>query len=103
MTDEVYGGVPGKPNCYECKWRRSIPGDAHSRCGHPEVKTSTNTMGALVDMLQGKAVEATEKLGIRGDPIGIKHGWFMWPANFDPVWLITCKGFTPKEAKEDEG
>ena len=27
-------------NCYECRYRGIIPGDAHSRCQHPEVVKS---------------------------------------------------------------
>ena len=32
-----------------------------------------------------------------GNPHGIKSGWFMWPMNFDPIWLDLCNGF------EDDG
>jgi len=85
------------PNCYECEYRGGIPGDAHSRCNHPEVKQDENVFGALVDMLAGKNIEAIKKLNIKGNPMGIKRGWFMWPANFDPTWLISCNGFKAKE------
>ena len=44
-------------------------------------------------MMQGKNLEAMIKLEIVGDPIGIRGGWFMWPANFDPTWLQNCNGF----------
>jgi hypothetical protein len=54
--------------CYKCKHRRSIPGDAHSEC--------TN-------------IKATAT----GNEHGIKMGWFLWPFNFDPVWLKSCDGF----------
>ena len=83
--------------CYECKYRGTIPGDAHSCCKHPEVKQDDNPFGALVEMLQGKNVEAMAKLGIEGHPQGIKAGWFMWPANFDPTWLVNCNGFVSNE------
>jgi len=36
-------------------------------------------------------------LNIAGDPHGIKNGWFMWPLNFDPIWLRNCDGFERKE------
>lgn len=81
------------PSCYECKYRGEIPGDAHSMCHHPLVKQSTNVFSALADMLGGKNVEAQLKLNILADPAGIRRGWFMWPANFDPVWLRNCDGF----------
>lgn len=85
-----------KPKCYQCIYRGNVPGDAHSRCDHPKVKQDDNSFGALVDMLAGKNNKAAEELGIEGDIHGIRHGWFMWPANFDPVWLLNCNGFTPK-------
>jgi hypothetical protein len=25
-------------------------------------------------------------------------GWFVWPLNFDPVWLENCDGFSDNEA-----
>ena len=89
-----------KPNCYKCEYRGMIAGDAHSRCNHPEVKQDDNEFGALVEMLQGKNNEAIKKLGIKGHSQGIRSGWFMWPANFDPTWLLECNGFLLKKIKE---
>lgn len=87
--------MPGK--CYECKYRGTVSGDAHSCCKHPEVNQDDNPFGALVEMLGGKNKEAEKKLGIEGHPQGIKSGWFMWPANFDPTWLVNCNGFVSKK------
>ncbi len=64
-----------KPNCYKCIHHRSIPGDAHSRC---------NNLGA-------KAI---------GNAHGIRNGWFMWPINFDPNWLVSCDGFSDDPANQ---
>ena len=64
-----------KQDCYKCKYRGEVPGDAHSSCRHP------------------KAGECN----IQGNQHGIKSGWFMWPFNFDPVWLENCDGFKEKE------
>lgn len=36
---------------------------------------------------------------VKGNPTGIRRGWFNWPFNFDPVWLEECEGFTPAIAK----
>jgi hypothetical protein len=58
-------------DCYKCAHRREIPGNAHSRC---------NNHTAIVE----------------GDERGIKGGWFIWPLNFDPVWLKSCNGFSDK-------
>lgn len=81
-----------KPNCYKCKHRAVIPGDAHSRCTHPAVNPNTQ-FGSFIDTLMGRNTSAAVKLGISGNEIGIRHGWFMWPSNFDPVWLQSCNGF----------
>lgn len=62
----------GKPNCGECAHRRSIPGDAHTRCNNHEAM-------------------------VKGNPRGIKKGWFNWPLNFDPTWLEECDGFSTDE------
>ena len=86
-----------KANCYECKYRGTIPGDAHSRCDHPKVTQDSNPFRALAYMFAGKANQAAIDLDIKGDAYGIRSGWFMWPANFDPIWLRNCNGFTEKE------
>ena len=59
-----------KPKCYDCEYIAPIPGDEHIKCNcsKPDLK-------------------------IKGDVIGIESGWFDWPYNFDPVWLIQCNGF----------
>jgi hypothetical protein len=28
---------------------------------------------------------------------GITNGWFDWPHNFDPRWLVRCDGFEQRE------
>ncbi len=60
-----------KPDCYKCRHRRPIPGDCHSTCINK---------GATV----------------KGNKHGIRSGWFAWPWNFDPTWLIECDGFSDK-------
>ena len=85
-----------KPNCYECVHRRIVPGDTHSSCAHPEV--GEQDIFTIMGMaLSGKFTELKTKLGVTGNPHGIKHGWFLWPANFDPVWLLSCNGFEKKK------
>ena len=69
-----------RPNCYECEFRRSVPGDAHSQCVHPNTR------------------KGGQELNIKGNAHGVKMGWFYWPLNFDPTWLDNCDGFTKKEA-----
>jgi len=38
---------------------------------------------------------------LRANPHGVRMGWFAWPYNFDPVWLLECSGFTPKVPAHD--
>ncbi|QDV34962.1 hypothetical protein [Tautonia plasticadhaerens] len=65
-----------KPNCYACIFRRNLPGDAHSQCANPAA-------------------------AVTGDPHGIRKGWFAWPFNYDPLWLKSCDGFTPKQPESE--
>jgi hypothetical protein len=76
-----------KPDCYACKHRGSVAGSHHSSCHHP--------------MMQGQYLLPLVKFAT-GRPTlprvtalqhGINKGWFMWPINFDPVWLESCTGF----------
>jgi len=62
--------------CYTCKYRRTIPWNTHSRC-------------------------ANLNANIIGNDHGVKNGWFHWPINFDPTWLITCNGWMDAHAKDD--
>jgi hypothetical protein len=57
-----------KPNCYTCKWSRSIPGDCHKSCANADAR-------------------------VVGNPVGIRGGWFCFPFNFDPVWVDECDGY----------
>lgn len=97
-----------RPNCYQCKYRGEIPGNAHSKCLHPKVAEITNDpLCQLVGLLGSRGIAALgvnlgrdevlnpgkNPLGISGHQHGIKCGWFNWPINFDPTWLLTCDGF----------
>ena len=63
-----------KPNCYECEHRGIVPGSCHSSCSHPK----------------------RNDVEITGNTYGISMGWFSWPWDFDPTWLISCNGFSQK-------
>lgn len=70
------------PDCYKCKHqRRSQWSGSHSSCAHP--------LASLFD--------ENHALNIQAKPHGIAMGWFTWPADFDPVWLVNCDGFAEKE------
>lgn len=82
-----------KPDCFKCKHKRTIPGNAHIRCGHPMVD-SNDPLSNLASLFGGGTPHqvAMEKMGVTGHETGIKNGWFMWPFNFDPNWLLSCNG-----------
>lgn len=93
-----------KPNCYECKWRGSIPGDCHSSCHHPSFgKVENNPLAQVFGILTSARKipfqVQSDAITVRGNPHGIRSGWFNHPFNFDPTWLEECTGF---EAKNSE-
>lgn len=60
-----------RQECYDCKHRREIPGDCHSKCMNPSRTVFEN-----------------------GNAHGKKNGWFLYPLNFDPVWKESlCENF----------
>lgn len=87
-----------KPNCFECKYRKSLPGTAHSKCVHPSTKSLEDN--PLLEMLaifasvgRTPPMVADTGLNVKGHPHGIAKGWFNHPWNFDPTWLESCDGF----------
>lgn len=84
-------------NCYQCKYRRNVPGDAHSCCRYPGNDID------LFGLFSKKNADNAAKLNIRADPYGVRSGWFYWPMNFDPVWLSNCDGFECKDTKTKHG
>ncbi len=96
-----------KPNCYECKYRGSVPGDAHSCCNHPAFKQEKedpfmNVMAifASAGRVQPIQLNSVDGIMVKGNAHGIRSGWFNHPWNFDPTWLEECNGFIPKENQE---
>lgn len=92
-------------SCYSCRFRGSLPGDAHSCCRHPDLKGATDDplagiLAMLASVGRGQPVVAVEaalkKFDIQAKHHGIKMGWFNWPWNFDPVWLLNCNAFEEK-------
>ena len=78
--------------CYDCVYRGTLAGDCHSRCLHPRAqRTPGRSYG-----------DCRQALKVDADPYGEKMGWFVWPINFDPVWLRHCDGFKQKGVANDE-
>lgn len=51
-----------KTNCYNCEFKRNVPGDCHIQCVNPDPE-------------------------MIGNAHGIKNGWFIYPLVFDPIWM----------------
>lgn len=85
-----------KPNCYKCKHRRPLAWSAHSECAHPGIQPAERILQPFL-IPNGIRRGAAVRLGITWHQHGADSGWFMWPMDFDPVWLQTCSGFTPEE------
>jgi hypothetical protein len=65
--------------CYSCRHKRAVPGNAHIGCKNPDPT-------------------------MRGEEHGIKHGWFCYPLLFDPVWKLSdCANYqaAPEYTKGD--
>ncbi len=103
-----------KPNCYNCVHRREVPGSAHSACGHPVAqpvgqkspfmnlagivgKRGGNDLVAMASFFGEGPERAMNALHVKGAELGVRRGWFIWPVNFDPVWLENCDGFAAKD------
>jgi len=89
--------------CYRCIHRRALVGSCHSACHHPTTADvhadPTMHLVALLGKRSGVAFincPAATALQIAGVMHGLRHGWFIWPINFDPVWLTRCAGFEPR-------
>ena len=69
-----------KFNCYKCEYPME------------QILATFASVGRMPAIMKD-----TKKLNIKGNPYGIRSGWFNWPYNFDPVWLENCNGFKGKE------
>lgn len=60
-----------KPDCSKCQHEETVPGSYHVAC-------------------------ANTSASVEGSKYGERSGWFYWPYDFDPTWLISCDGFKQK-------
>ena len=83
-------------NCHDCKYKKSIPGDAHIRCGRFDKAIESSPEASLIAAFGGIHLGLENLLGMKANPHGVKKGWCNFPFNFDPCWLDgQCKGFDP--------
>ena len=80
-------------NCYTCKFRRDIPGDAHSQC----TIIPSDYVPFISKIAFTKNGVSTDTINVRLDPYGVENGWAMWPINFDPIWVEHCNLHREKE------
>jgi len=94
-----------RPDCYSCVHRGSVPGNAHSRCRHPDIAPLLDDpLMEILSIMGGTRLgnmsmmfeSAYKLLGISGNEHGKNNGWFNWPVNFDPTWLESCDGYEKK-------
>ena len=91
-----------KFHCFSCKFKGNVPGSAHICCNHPSLKKikdnpTLKLAGMFASVKRGPPmVFSSMELNIRGNPHGIKNGWFNFPFNFDPTWLENCDGYEEK-------
>jgi hypothetical protein len=86
------------PNCYSCKHRHNLPGDAHSCCLHPTTGlTNNNVIENLISvMMHGNPAS---EMGVTLNAHGVNNGWAFFPANYDPIWVESCACHELKETK----
>lgn len=88
-------------DCYNCRFRDKIPGDAHIRCtaiksvATPEKLVMLELLLSIgkVELINKETSEPLVKLNAHG----VKRGWAAWPLNFDPCWVEACEFFIKKD------
>ena len=68
-------------NCHNCAYKSNIPGDTHISCRFNWAKSNEKPP--------------------EGNLHGIRKGWYNFPMNYDPTWMIDeCKKFSSTIDKE---
>lgn len=73
-----------RSQCLSCVHRGSVPGSAHVSCKHFEGLFKKHNIDPLTGMLAVNKIDGMPK----GDPHGISNGWYMFPYNYDPCWML---------------
>jgi hypothetical protein len=92
-------------NCYNCKYRGTVAGSAHSSCKSlKDVCGDTENVSLIELLMSSGSVEMTvtdKETGLKKPMVslndhGVKNGWANWPLNFDPVWVEECLLYNEK-------
>jgi hypothetical protein len=85
-------------DCYNCKFRGTVAGSAHSSCN--VIRSSGDEKSRELELLLAagsvRLTDGEDNPMVKLNPHGIKNGWAMWPLDFDPVWVDDCKFFNQK-------
>lgn len=84
-----------KHNCYNCIYRDTVTGSAHSSCKAIPTDKGLHLLLALgsVNLVDKNTNEPL----VKKNPVGVKNGWCLYPINFDPVWIDQCKFYSPNK------
>ena len=89
--------MENKFDCWKCIHKGSVAGSAHICCKHPSLgENSPEEKLMSIFASVGRSppmIKTSKELNIKGNEHGIAKGWFNFPYNFDPTWLINCDGF----------
>lgn len=66
-----------KNSCYSCGYKGTNPGSCHIRCNFNWAKAEIKPPA--------------------GNPHGINRGWYMFPLNYDPAWMVDLCSVHTKE------
>jgi hypothetical protein len=87
-----------KHNCYNCMFRGTVPGSAHSSCNALKHIGDKSTIAETAIVLGIASVKDEHgNNAVQMDPIGIRGGWAHWPLDFDPTWVNSCLFYINKE------
>lgn len=88
-------------NCHECKYKGSVPGSAHSTCGH-DVAEIYKPLAMMKFAVGVGTINPFPEYQLDNKPIiefdahGVRSGWCLWPFDFDPCWVKHCGLFELK-------
>lgn len=96
VLEKKLGYNPSRVSCGNCRFQDNTLSSAHIKC---------DVLGDDLASLMAVVHPPTIQVGnakmrlVQGKQAGMERGWFTWPMEFDPIWLLWCFLY---EDKEDE-
>lgn len=77
-------------SCYNCEYKRNLPYDSHFKCKYPFLTDESSMHLASLSIVNIDAFinNVEDNFGFSVNKHGIQNGWFSFPENYDPVWMI---------------